>query len=136
MLRLWITTKMWFHNCKKQLYGSCWNFEQRQRKFNVQVPSLIESRKDLLKHLKTFWFSYYIGDVEERYISRKSGYARNNGESAIILEISKRTGENIINVIEKIKKLVLQNNYIPDFIRIDFFHESEKIVSMVNDPRK
>ena len=69
----------------------------------------------------------------EIHFSEKTGYARNNGESAIILEISKRTGENIINVIEKIKKLVLQNNYIPDFVLRLFQDDSEKIVSMVND---
>ena len=35
------------------------------------------------------------------------GYARNNGEKAIILEVSKRTGENIIDVINKIKPLLM-----------------------------
>ena len=106
--------------------------------FNVQVPSLIENRKDLLNiPIKSDSDSVItLGDVAEvrDTFREKTGYARNNGESAIILEISKRTGENIINVIEKIKKLVLQNNYIPDFVRLDFFQdESEKIVSMVND---
>ena len=33
----------------------------------------------------------------------KLGFARNNGQNAIILEISKRTGENIIETINKIK---------------------------------
>jgi multidrug efflux pump len=106
--------------------------------FNVQVPSLIENRKDLLNiPIKSNSNSVItLGDVAEvrDTFREKVGYARNNGESAIILEISKRTGENIIDVIEKIKKLVLQKNYIPDFVRIDFFQdESEKIVSMVND---
>jgi len=106
--------------------------------FNVQVPSLIENRKDLLNiPIKSDSDSVItLGDVAEvrDTFREKTGYARNNGESAIILEISKRTGENIINVIEKIKKLVLKNNYIPDFVRLDFFQdESEKIVSMVND---
>ena len=106
--------------------------------FNVQVPSLIENREDLLNiPVKSDSNSVItLGDVAEvrDTFREKVGYARNNGEAAIILEISKRTGENIIDVIEKIKKLVLQDNYIPDFVRIDFFQdESEKIVSMVND---
>ena len=106
--------------------------------FNVQVPSLIENRKDLLNiPIKSDSDSVItLGDVAEvrDTFREKVGYARNNGESAIILEISKRTGENIINVIEKIKKLVHLNNYIPGFVHIDFFQdESEKIVSMVND---
>ena len=106
--------------------------------FNVQVPSLIESRKDLLNiPIKASSDSVItLGDVAEvrDTFREKVGYARNNGEPAIILEISKRTGENIINVIEKIKELVVQNKSVPDFVRLDFFQdESEKIVSMVND---
>ena len=106
--------------------------------FNVQVPSLIENRKDLLNiPIKASSDSVItLGDVAEvrDTFREKVGYARNNGEPAIILEVSKRTGENIINVIEKIKKLVVQNKSVPDFIRLDFFQdESEKIVSMVND---
>ena len=106
--------------------------------FNVQVPSLIENRKDLLNiPIKASSDSVItLGDVAEvrDTFREKVGYARNNGESAIILEVSKRTGENIINVIEKIKKLVVQNKSVPDLIRLDFSQdESEKIVSMVND---
>ncbi len=106
--------------------------------FNVQVPSLIENRKDLLNiPIKASSDSVItLGDVAEvrDTFREKVGYARNNGEPAIILEVSKRTGENIINVIEKIKKLVVQNKSVPDFVRLDFFQdESEKIVSMVND---
>ena len=92
--------------------------------FNVQVPSLIENREDLLNiPIKSDSDSVItLSDVAEvrDTFREKKGYARNNGESAIILEISKRTGENIIYVIEKIKKLVLQNNYIPNFVRLDF----------------
>ncbi len=106
--------------------------------FNVQVPSLIENRKDLLNiPIKASSDSVItLGDVAEvrDTFREKVGYARNNGEPAIVLEVSKRTGENIINVIEKIKKLVVQNKSVPDFVRLDFFQdESEKIVSMVND---
>ena len=106
--------------------------------FNVQVPSLIENRKDLLNiPIKSDNESVItLGDVAEiRDTFRENiGYARNNGEKAIILEISKRTGENIIYVIEKIKRMILEKNYLPEFIKIDFFQdESEKIISKVSD---
>ena len=106
--------------------------------FNVQVPSLIENRKDLLNiPIKSDNESVItLGDVAEiRDTFRENiGYAKNNGEKAIILEISKRTGENIIYVIEKIKRMILEKNYLPEFIKIDFFQdESEKIISKVSD---
>ena len=107
--------------------------------FNVQVPSLIKSREDLLNiPIKSQSNSFIkLDDVAEVRDSfrEKTGYARNNGENAIILEVSKRTGENIIDVINKIKNVVNQNTKdIPNFINIDFFQdESEKIISQVSD---
>jgi len=107
--------------------------------FNVQVPSLIESRNDLLNiPIKSNNFSVIkLRDVAEIRDSfrEKKGYARNNGNKAIILEVSKRSGENIIDTIDKIKKEVsiLENN-LPDFVNIDFFQdESEKIRTQVSD---
>ena len=107
--------------------------------FNVQVPSLIKSREDLLNiPIKSLSNSFIkLDDVAEVRDSfrEKTGYARNNGENAIILEVSKRTGENIIDVINKIKNVVNQSTKdIPNFINIDFFQdESEKIISQVSD---
>ena len=73
--------------------------------FDVQVPSLIENRNDLLNiPIKSDNESVIrlkdVADVRDTF-REKVGYARNNGENAIILEISKRTGENIIDVIKK-----------------------------------
>ena len=106
--------------------------------FNVQVPGLIEDRKDLLNiPIKTDNESVItLGDVSQvrDTFKEKVGFARNNGERAIILEISKRTGENIIDVINKIKTLVSESKNIPKHINIEFFQdESEKIISKVND---
>ncbi|PDH54956.1 MAG: MFS transporter [alpha proteobacterium MED-G10] len=107
--------------------------------FNVQVPSLIESRQDLLSiPIKSKSNSFIkLEDVAEVRDSfrEKIGYARNNGEKAIILEVSKRTGENIIDVINEIKRVVNEKaNILPNFIQIDFFQdESEKIISQVSD---
>ena len=106
--------------------------------FNVQVPSLIENRNDLLNiPIKSDNESVIrlkdVADVRDTF-REKVGYARNNGENAIILEISKGQVENIIDVIKKIKGLVEEKKYIPDFINLDFFQdESEKIKSMVSD---
>ena len=107
--------------------------------FNVQVPSLIESREDLLNiPIKSKSNSFIkledVADVRDSF-REKVGFARNNGEKAIILEVSKRTGENIIDVINKIKAVVNERTKnIPEFININFFQdESEKIITQVSD---
>ena len=107
--------------------------------FNVQVPSLIESREDLLNiPIKSKSNSFIkledVADVRDSF-REKVGFARNNGEKAIILEVSKRTGENIIDVINKIKGVVNERTKnIPEFININFFQdESEKIITQVSD---
>ncbi len=107
--------------------------------FNVQVPSLIESREDLLNipiksNSNSFIKLEDVADVRDSF-REKVGFARNNGEKAIILEVSKRTGENIINVINKIKVVVNERTKnIPEFININFFQdESEKIITQVSD---
>ena len=75
--------------------------------FNLKIPSLIENREDLLNiPIKSTTDAVVtLEDVAEIRDSFKDklGFARNNGQNAIILEISKRTGENIIETINKIK---------------------------------
>ena len=123
---------------KSNLMIAAGTLSNEKGSFNVQVPSLIENRNDLLNiPIKSDNESVIrlkdVADVRDTF-REKVGYARNNGENAIILEISKRTGENIIDVIKKIKGLVEEKKYIPDFINLDFFQdESEKIKSMVSD---
>ncbi len=107
--------------------------------FNIKIPSLIESRKDLLNiPIKSTTNSVLtLKDVAEIRDSfkEKVGFARNNGKNAIILEISKRTGENIIKTIDKIKGfLALNKNEIPDYLKIGIFQdESEKIKNQIKD---
>ena len=107
--------------------------------FNIKIPSLIESRKDLLNiPIKSTTNSVLtLKDVAEIRDSfkEKVGFARNNGENAIILEISKRTGENIIKTIDKIKGfLALNKKEIPDYLKIGVFQdESEKIKNQIKD---
>ena len=123
---------------KSNLMIAAGTLSNEKGSFNVQVPSLIENRNDLLNiPIKSDNESVIrlkdVADVRDTF-REKVGYARNNGENAIILEISKRTGENIIDVIKKIKGLVDEKKYIPNFINLDFFQdESEKIKSMVSD---
>ena len=107
--------------------------------FNLKIPSLIETQNDLLNiPIKSNSDSVVtLSDVAEIRDSFKNkvGFARNNGQNAIVLEISKRTGENIIETINKIKELlVLEKKQIPEFFNIGVFQdESEKIKDQIKD---
>ena len=107
--------------------------------FNLKIPSLIENREDLLnipiKSNKDAVVT--LRDVAEIRDSFKDklGFARNNGQNAIILEVSKRTGENIIETINKIKELIKnEKKVIPKVLDIGIFQdESEKIKTQIKD---
>ena len=107
--------------------------------FNIRIPSLFEDRNDLLNLpiQSNAESSIKLGKIATIVDSfkRPMGYARNNGENAIILEISKRTGENIIFTIDKIKKVVLQQvKKSNKIVKVEFFQdESLSINSMISD---
>lgn len=107
--------------------------------FNIKVPGIFESINDILKlPIKSDDNSTVtLGNVAEVRDSFKDivGFARNNGESAIILEVSKRTGENIINTIKKVKNVTIASlSNSPEQLKVDFFQdESKSINSMISD---
>ena len=107
--------------------------------FNLKIPSLIENREDLLNiPIKSTTDAVVtLEDVAEIRDSFKDklGFARNNGQNAIILEISKRTGENIIETINKIKDLIKnEKEVLPKALNIGIFQdESEKIKTQIKD---
>ena len=107
--------------------------------FNIRIPSLFEDRNDLLNLpiQSNSESSIKLGKIATIVDSfkRPMGYARNNGENAIILEISKRTGENIIFTIDKIKKVVRQQiKESNKIVNVEFFQdESKSINSMISD---
>ena len=107
--------------------------------FNLKIPSLIENREDLLNiPIKSTTDAVVtLKDVAEIRDSFKDklGFARNNGQNAIILEISKRTGENIIETINKIKDLIKnEKEVLPKALNIGIFQdESEKIKTQIKD---
>ncbi|MEQ8390987.1 MAG: efflux RND transporter permease subunit [Thalassospira sp.] len=76
-------------------------------RFNIKVPGLFESVNDILDMpLIVDGDSVIrfrdIGDVRRTFKDAES-FARLNGEPAIAIEVSKRVGENIIEVIDAIK---------------------------------
>jgi len=107
--------------------------------FNVRIPSLIEKREDLysipIKSNNNAVVTLKdIAEIRDAF-KDKLGFARNNGENAVVLEVSKRTGENIIETINKIKKIIkTEQVFLPKVIKIDIFQdESEKIKTQIKD---
>jgi len=95
-------------------------------RFAIKVPSVFETVQDLLELPikvdgdKVITFQD-VSTVRRAY-KDPSSFARLNGERSVSLEVKKRAGENIINTVEKVKKLINEerlrwpNQVIVDYI--------------------
>ena len=104
-----------------------------QGRFNVKVPGVFETLQDILtlplkvdnKRVVT------LQDVAQlrRTFKDSMTYARVNGKPALALEISKRTGTNIIETIEKTRYVVdkVKENW-PDVIQVNYIQDKSKDV--------
>lgn len=81
-----------------------------QGRFSVKVPGLFESVKDIIElPVKVDGDSVVrVGNIAEvrRTFKDPMSYARVNGRSSVALEVSKRSGENVIATIERVRELV------------------------------
>jgi multidrug efflux pump len=79
-------------------------------RFSLKVPGLFETVYDIVKMpIQTEGDAVVtLGDIGEvrRAFKDNASFARVNGKPAIALEVSKRTGENIIDTIADIRKVV------------------------------
>lgn len=108
-------------------------------RFSVKVPGVVESLEDLLSMpiktdgQRTVTFQD-IATVKRTY-KDPDGYARLNGESAVALEISKRGGTNIIEVVDSVKALVAaeQVNWPAGLQVTTTQDKSEQVRFMLND---
>ena len=81
-----------------------------QGRFSVKVPGLFETSDDILdmplKVNGDAIVRFRDVGILRRTFKDSEGYARTNGRPAIALEVSKRTGSNIIETIEKVRAVV------------------------------
>jgi multidrug efflux pump len=108
-------------------------------RFNIKVPGLFESINDILDMpLIVDGDSVIrfrdIGDVRRTFKDAKS-FARLNGEPAIAIEVSKRVGENIIEVIDAIKAVTAEaQEAFPPNLTISYSQDkSSDIRTMLTD---
>ncbi len=115
------------------------NMDTGHGRFAIKVPGLFEDLSDILEMpLKVHENAVVrIGDVADvrRTFKDPEGYARINGETAIGLEVSKRSGENIIETIEAVREIVkAHQRYWPPHIDVTFTQDqSTEIRNQLKD---
>ncbi|MDF0751056.1 efflux RND transporter permease subunit [Marinobacter sp. 71-i] len=108
-------------------------------RMTMKVPGVIESVEDVMSMpvkvdgdtVVTF------GDVAmlQRTFKDPTGFARINGEPALVLEISKRTGANIIETVGKVKALIESAGpQLPDELEIRYImDQSGEVRDILSD---
>ncbi len=112
-------------------------------RFTLKVPGVFESVRDIIKMPVAVDGDAVIvlGDIGEvrRGFKDPQSFARVDGERAVALEISKRTGENIIETVNKVRALVAVEqakwpSVLKDAINIRFnADKSKQIKIMLSD---
>jgi multidrug efflux pump len=107
--------------------------EGRTGRFAVKVPSLIEHPQDALKVpvIATSGAAVTLGDLAEIKPTFKdaTSVTRVNGKPAMTIEVSKRTGANLIETVDAVKATVatLQKTW-PEAVQVTFTQDKSKII--------
>ncbi len=110
-----------------------------QGRFSVKVPGLFERTEDVLEvPIKTSGNRVLtFGDIgiARRTFKDPTGFARVDGQPAIVLEVSKRIGTNIIDTIADVRALVAEERRDwPEGVQVRFSQDkSEDIRNMLRD---
>ena len=108
-------------------------------RFSVKVPGVFENLDDLFSlPIKTDGQSTVtVGDVAtvRRTFKDPSGFARLDGEHALAIEISKRIGTNIVEVVDAVRSTVLAEQELwPETVQVTITQDrSEDVRTMLTD---
>ena len=115
------------------------NLDTGQGRFAIKVPGLFETAKDILDMPLTVSGDAVvrvrdIASLRRTYKDAES-YARIDGRPAVALEVSKRTGQNIIDTIERVKAVVeAERQTWPPQIEVTYSQDrSSDIRTMLRD---
>jgi multidrug efflux pump len=102
-------------------------------RFAVKVPSLIEHPQDALKVpvVATSGAAVTLGDLAEIKPTFKdaTSVTRVNGKPAMTIEVSKRTGANLIETVDAVKATVLALQKVwPEAVHVTFTQDKSKII--------
>jgi len=95
----------------------------------IRITGEIEEPSDLNDFVvKSENGTVYLKDIAEVTFAEedKNTYAREMGQSVVMLDIKKRSGKNDVIAIEKIREIVAeeQNGYLPEDLEITFANDS------------
>nr|WP_133007596.1 efflux RND transporter permease subunit [Marinobacter sp. JH2] len=108
-------------------------------RMSLKVPGVIESVEDVMSMpIKVDGDTVVtFGDVAmlQRTFKDPTGFARINNEPALVLEVSKRSGANIIATIDKVRSLVEQvKPQLPEALEIRYImDQSDEVQDMLSD---
>jgi multidrug efflux pump len=113
--------------------------EGRTGRFSVKVPSLIEKPADVLNIpiISSPGASVTLGDIAQVKPTFKdaTGITRVNGKPAMTIEVSKRSGANLIETVDGVKKVVEQiKTTWPAGVQVTFTQDKSKLIrQMLSD---
>jgi multidrug efflux pump len=113
--------------------------EGNQGSNSIKVPALIETPEDVLNIpvAASNAASVTLGDVATILPTFKdaTSITRVNGKPAVVIDISKRSGANLINTVEGVKKVVEEmQKTLPASVKIQYIGDQSKFIEdMLSD---
>ena len=115
------------------------NLDIGKGRFAIKVPGLIEDIEDIMDMpIKTKGDAIVrikdIATIRDSF-EDSEGYARVDGNQSLTLEISKRTGENLIRTINQVKEIIeKEKNLLPPEIKVEYMQNHAEMVKItLND---
>jgi len=108
-------------------------------RMTLKVPGVIENIEDVMSMpIKVDGDTVVtFGDVAmlQRTFKDPTGFARINGEPALVLEVSKRTGANIIETVGQVRELIARAQpQLPEALEIRYImDQSDEVRDMLSD---
>lgn len=100
---------------------------------NIRIVGEIKDPKELENVIvKSFGGSVYLKDIAKVSFKEKekTTYAREKGKEVVMLNVKKRSGQNMISAIEQVKEKIklAQENYLPKDLKIDLTNDQSSRV--------
>jgi multidrug efflux pump len=107
--------------------------EGQSGRFSVKVPSLFERPQDILKVplVASSNATVTLADIAQIKPTFKDAISitRVNGRPAMTIEVSKRTGANLIEVVDTVKYIVTQlQRQWPEAVHVTFTQDKSKVI--------
>ena len=113
--------------------------ENENGRLVVKVPGVVETLDELfampIKIADGTTINFGDIAIIRRTFEDKKSWSRVNGNPAVVLDIKKRVGSNIIDVVDASKKVISEEvSNIPGNINVDYlFDESKSVRNLLND---